>query len=102
MPYYISPPPANPLTRMLAALVGALALVGAFFFGIFVLAIVLGLGFIAWLAFSLRVWWLRRQQGAAASPPDSGAGSSAADSRQAGGGEVIDAEYTVVSRRNDP
>ena len=38
MQYYIAPPPMNPLTRLLAGLVAVLALVGAFFFGLFVLA----------------------------------------------------------------
>ena len=38
MPYYITPPPMNPLSRLLAAIVAVLALVGAFFFGVFVLA----------------------------------------------------------------
>ena len=36
MQYYISGPPMNPLARILAGLVGVLALVGAFFFGIFI------------------------------------------------------------------
>ncbi len=61
MPYYISPPPMNPLSRLLAAILAVLAMVGAFFFGVFVLAFAAGIGLIAWLAFSVRLWWLRKK-----------------------------------------
>ena len=44
MQYYISGPPMNPLARILAALVGVLALVGAFFFGIFIFVVAIALG----------------------------------------------------------
>ena len=61
MQYYISGPPMNPLARILAALVGVLALVGAFFFGIFIFMGAIALGLIAWLALWLRLWWIRRK-----------------------------------------
>ncbi|MBT8049155.1 MAG: hypothetical protein HKN57_09695 [Xanthomonadales bacterium] len=101
MPHYISPPPMNPVSRLLAAVLGVLVLAGAFFFGLIVLALVAGLGLIAWLAFSLRVWWLQRKFGGAAS------GSGQADRRGRASepgdsnGDIIDAEYTVVSRRDE-
>lgn len=101
MPYYIAPPPMNPLSRLLAGVLGVLALVGAFFFGLFVLALVAGIGLFVWLAFTLRVWWLRKRMGVTRH-------ESAADVRQdrpggqsASEGEIIDAEYTVVSRRDE-
>lgn len=72
----------SPLSRLLAAILGLLAMVGAFFFGLFILAIALGLGVLAWIGISLRVWWLRRQFPG----PD----------RE----EVIEAEYTVISRKD--
>jgi len=91
MPYYISQTPMNPVSRVLATLVAALTLVGAFFFGLVVLVLFVGIGLLLWLGFWLRMWWIRRQlprEEAAAEP-------------KPGQGEIIDAEYTVVSRRRD-
>ena len=85
MQYYISPPPMNPLSRLLAGILTVLALVGAFFFGLIVLAIVVGIGLLAWLFLWVRMWWLRRK---APQPVD----------RK---GEILDAEYTVVSRQDE-
>ena len=56
-------------------------------------------GLIAWLALWLRMWWLRRKM------PRDTAGSTQAPGQGAGQdarrGEVIDAEYTVVSQRDE-
>ena len=101
MPYYISPPPMNPLARLLAALVGVLALVGAFFFGIFIFAIAIALGLIAWLAFTVRVWWLRRKLGFGEAAPDDAARRQPPGEPGQGGGDVIDGEYEVISRDED-
>jgi hypothetical protein len=89
MQYYITPPPMNPLARLLAGILAVLALVGAFFFGIFILAFAVGLGLVAWLFLWVRMWWFRKKQPAAKSQPT---GNS---------GDVIDAEYTVVSRKDE-
>jgi hypothetical protein len=81
----------NPLSRLLAGVVAVLALVAAFFFGLIVLALAVGIGMLFWLGIRLRLWWLRRHI-----PP--------VDTTPAGTpqkGKVIDAEYTVVSRRKD-
>ena len=95
MTYRLPPPPLNPLARVLAGLLAALALAGVFFFGLVVLALAAGLGLSAWLALTLRVWWLRRQ-----GRDKAGGGSRpGADARKA---EVIEADYTVVSRHEDP
>jgi len=91
MPYYISQTPMNPLSRVLAALVAALVLVGAFFFGLVVLALIVGVGLIFWLGLRLRMWWLRRHLPRNEVTPDLGPKE----------GEVIDAEYTVVSKQRD-
>ena len=91
MPYYISQAPTNPVSRLIAALVAVLALVGAFFFGLVVLALVFGFGVIFWLGIRLRMWWIGRRM------PGTGNGMGNAP----GDGEVIDAEYTVVSKRRD-
>jgi hypothetical protein len=88
MTYYISPPPVNPLARLLAGVFALLALAGAFFFGLIVLAVAVGVGMIAWIALWLRVWWLGRR-GVGRTRPG------------ASGGEVIEAEYTVVSRAEE-
>jgi hypothetical protein len=100
MPYYISGPPLNPLTRLLAAVVGALALVGALFFGFFIFLGALALGLVAWLAFRLRVWWLRRKYGDSVPPfgaPGWPPGSGDVQER----GDVIDGEYEVVSGEDE-
>lgn len=110
MPDRLTPPPVNPLSRLLAGLLAVAALVGAFFFGLVVLALAAGLGLLAWLALTLRLWWLRRQIARAggapggASPFRGASGDRAQDSRDAAeSGNVIDADYEVVSRdRDDP
>lgn len=75
-------PAINPLGRILFGLLGVAALVGAFFFGLVILVVALGLGALGWLALSLRVWWLKRQMGRA-------------------GDDIIEAEYRVVSSERD-
>jgi hypothetical protein len=98
--YYLAPPPLNPLTRILAGLLAVLALVGAFFFGVIVLVLALGLGALAWLVLVLRMWWLRRQwqrQGGSGEYRPSGPPGSV-DRRRT---DAIDADYEVVSRHED-
>jgi len=90
----------NPMSRIVAGLLGVLALVGAFFFGLVVLAVAIGLGALAWLFVSLRMWWLRRrwqsqvEPGAATGPARPGTSNH----RER---DVIEADYEVVSRRDD-
>ncbi len=81
----------NPLSRALAAVMAVLALVAAFFFGLIVLALAVGIGLLFWLGIRLRLWWMRRHI-----PPEDTVPASTPQQ-----GEVIDAEYTVVSRRKD-
>ena len=91
MPYYISPPPQNPLTRIIAAIIAVFALVGAFIIGAAALLVVAGLGLIAGLALWARIAWVKHRL--KKSGVDLGAGP--VPKRESG--EVIDAEYTVVS-----
>ncbi|MCH7505729.1 MAG: hypothetical protein IID60_00300 [Proteobacteria bacterium] len=81
----------NPLSRALATVVAVLALAAALFFGLIVLALVVGIGLLFWLGIRLRLWWMRRH----IPPHDTGPASTPQK------GAVIDAEYTVVSRHKD-
>lgn len=91
MRYYISPPPMNPVSRVIAAILAALVLLGAFFFGLVVLLLVVGGLLVFGLVFGLRSWWLGRHPVA----------TRVVKARVPGEGNVIDAEYTVVSRRSN-
>lgn len=93
----------NPLSRLLAAVIGALALVGAFFFGFFILVGAFALGLAAWLAIRLRIWWLRRKFGASGPVPPGGFGGPApgAGDPSPNRDDVIEAEYEVVSRKEE-
>ncbi len=103
MQYQIGPPPMNPLSRLLAAIVGALVIVGAFMFGFFILIAAVAFGLIAWLVIWVRVWWIKRKLGATgdSAPRDFGR-PSGANREGSGSGDVIDAEYEVVSRTDRP
>ena len=61
MPYYISPPPQGPLTRIIAAIVTVFALIGAFMIGMVALLVVGGIALVVGLAIWLRVLWIKRQ-----------------------------------------
>lgn len=103
MQYSLGPPPMNPLSRLLAALLGVLALVGALFFGFFVIILVVGLGLIAWVMLWLRMWWIRRKLPGGAYSRERTSGTEAGHVENAADrkGEIIDAEYEVVSRDED-
>jgi len=100
MPVYLTGPSANPLARLLAALLGVLALVGAVFFGVFVFVAAIAVGLVVWAFVAARLWWLRRRLGSAGvqaeNPFARGAERSDADDPT-----VIDADYEVVSRDQD-
>ena len=95
MPYYLNPPPSNPLAKLVAAVIAALALVGSFMIGFAVLLVVAGIGLVLGIAIWVRValikWRLKK------------AGVKFEDTRPQAqqGGQVIDAEYTVISEREE-
>jgi len=91
MRYYIVPPSVGPLSRLLATVVVVLALCAAFFFGLLVLVVLVGVVFLSGLVFGLRAWWLRRAGGRASPAFPGGIRST----------QVIDAEYRVISRRRN-
>jgi len=90
MPYYISPPPQNPLARMLALIIAVFAMAGAFMIGMVAFMVVAGVGLISGLAIWLRVAWIKRKLGKSNTHPQQPTAS----------GEVLEAEYTVVSERD--
>ncbi len=95
MPYYISPPPQNPLTRIISAIIAVFVLAGAFMLGIVALLVVAGVGLIAGTIIWLRVLWIKRQL------QKDGVDLGVSNDAPATSGHIIDAEYTVVSERPD-
>jgi hypothetical protein len=95
MPYYINPPPQNPLSRFITAIIALFVLAGAFMIGMVALLVVAGIGLIAGIAIWLRVAWIKRRL--RKSGVDLGVNVDI--SRQSG--QVIDAEYTVISETQD-
>jgi len=97
MPVYLIGPPTNPFARLLAGLVGVLALVGAVFFGLFLFAAVIAVGLVVWVVVWLRLWWVRRRLAASGvEAHDPFARPASEDSPR--DSTVIDADYEVVSR----
>jgi hypothetical protein len=108
MPYYISPPPPNLLTRIITAIIAVFVLVGSFMIGMVALLVVGGIGLLAGLALWIRIAWVKRQlrkSGVDLNPglnAGMNAGMNSGVSPQRESGDVIDAEYTVVSvQKND-
>jgi hypothetical protein len=93
----------NPISRLLAGLVAAMALVAAFFFGLVVLAVVVAVGLVAWLVFYLRLKWIARRLEKNGFSPDAAFRDAQDPNRKGTSGDstVIDAEYEVVSRGED-
>jgi uncharacterized protein (DUF58 family) len=91
MKYYISPPAMNSLSRLLTTLVAAGTLIGFFFFGLVVAGILLAVLLAFGMFFWVRSLWLGRKLPA----------NPASRRPEAQRGEVIEAEYTVVHRRDE-
>ena len=90
----------NPVSRILAGVLGIAVLAAAFFFGFIVLMLAAGLGVLAWLLLALRMWWLRRQW-ARHGPGVEAHRDGWARPGSAREGEVIEADYEVVTRRDE-
>lgn len=86
MPYYINPPPQSPLTRVIAGIIAVFTLVGAFMIGMVALLVVAGVGLVAGIAIWLRIAWIKRRFKKSGAAQD---------------GDVIEAEYTVISKREE-
>jgi len=91
MPYYISPPPQNPLSRILAAIIAVFVLASAFMIGMAALLIIGGLGLIAGLIIWLRLVWIRHRL-------QKNGGQVV---NQQASGQVFEAEYTVISEKEE-
>jgi len=100
MPYFISPPPQSTLARIIAGIIGIFALVGALMLGMAALLVVIGLGLIAGFAIWMRLAWIKRRWRKRGIDLGVKTHSSTANTTKVSG-QVIDAEYTVVSRRKE-
>ena len=95
MPIYISPPPQNPIARILSAIVAVVVLAGAFMIGLAALLLVAGVGLLAGIVIWLRVAWIKRKL------QKDGIDLGVSVKAPASTGHIIDAEYTVVSEQQD-
>jgi hypothetical protein len=81
----------GPLTQVLSVIVFAVLLVGAIVMGAVLLAGIVGVAVLAWIAFSVRLWWIKRKLRRSA---------TASDRPDAATGRLIDAEYEVLDERD--
>ena len=95
MPLYISPPPQNPFTRLIAAVIAVFVLVGSFMIGMAALVVVACVGMVAAIAIWIRVALIRRRM----KKEGKNFGPGVDMSQESG--NVIDAEYTVISESDD-
>jgi purine-cytosine permease-like protein len=99
MPFYISPPPRNPVTGVIAGIFGILVMAGAFMLGFVALIIALGVGLVIWTGIYLRIWFVRRRMARdGVDPADLNPFKPNPDP---GRQDSLDAEYTVVSTEKD-
>lgn len=99
MPFYISPPPRNPIAGVLAGIVGIAIMIGAFMLGFVALVVAFGVGLFIWLGIYIRIWWAKRQMTRRGIDPAEG-GPFAHPGRPRHE-DSLEAEYTVVSTKRD-
>jgi membrane protein implicated in regulation of membrane protease activity len=83
----------NTLFQGVAIVLGLIALMAAVIVGGFLLAALIAVGLIGWLAIYVRLWWLTRKM-------RKEGGQAVPDAQ----GEVVEAEYTIIEtldRAND-
>ena len=100
MTYYISPPPQGPLARIIAGIIAVLMLIGGFMIGMVALLIIAGVGLVAGLAIWARVTWIKRQFRKNGVDLNAGFNPSTVAPKEESG-QVIEAEYTVISEREE-
>ena len=99
MPFYISPPPRNPLTGIITGIVGMAIMIGTFMLGFVALVVALSIGALVGLGIYIRVWWAKRQmikQGIDPASLDPFAGQRPAEQN-----DSLEAEYEVISKTQD-
>jgi len=100
MTYYISPPPQGPLARIIASIIAVLMLIGGFMIGMVALLVIAGVGLVAGLAIWARVAWIKRQFRKNGVDLNAGFNPSTVTPKE-DPGQVIEAEYTVISEREE-
>jgi len=95
MPYSLSPPPQNPLTRIITTIIAVFTLVGIVMLGTVALLVLVAVVLVAGLVIWLRIAWIKRGLRKSGINLDADTGVS----RETG--HVIDAEYTVVPDSRD-
>ena len=95
MPYYLNPPPSNPLSKLIAAVIAVLALMGSFMIGFAVLLVVAAIGLVLGIVIWVRVALIKRRL------RKEGVQFEPARREEQRGGQVIDAEYTVISESEE-
>ena len=88
---YRTGPPSNPLVRIAFFIVAVIMVIGAVFLGAVVLSLIVGIGALAWLVISIRVWWMRRQFRSK---------QTHSNEEPSEPGEIIGVEYTVIEERS--
>lgn len=101
MRVYLTPPPGNPLTRAIAAVLAVVLLIGAFMVGMVAFLAVLGISLVVGLWLWIKNWLALRKAGR------SGEAERTGHTRQQGspgraGRDAIEGEFTVISRDENP
>ena len=99
MPSYISPPPRNPLSALLAGIVGIAMMIGAFMLGFIALVVAMAVGALIWAGIYIRIWWARRQLAKQGIDPDAANPFKTQSSPTKG--DSLEGEYTVVSKKQE-
>jgi len=99
MPFYISPPPRNPVASILTGIVGIVLMAGAFMLGFVVLVVVFGIGLLIWAGIYIRLWWARRQM--ARQGIDPAPNNPFAENQRPTRQDSLEGEYEVISKNRD-
>ena len=101
MPYYLSPPPQSPLTRIIATIITVFALLGAVMLGMVALLVIAGVVLVGGIVIWLRFAWIKRRLRKSGINLDGGINLDADNGVSRESGHVIDAEYTIVPDPDD-
>ncbi len=99
MPFYISPPPRNPLTAILGGIAGVVMMIGAFMLGFVAIVVALGVGLLVWIGIYIRIWWAKRQLTRQGIDPASA--RPFVDRSRHRQGDSLEAKYKVISKKQD-